>query len=120
MDYCNKYVHEIFINEPQNKGDMKRIGTKQRKTRHKLTASIRERGKISLREYFKVFQQGDSVALRLHPLIQKGRFFPRFHGFTGVVQSKKGACYEVAIRDHGKNKLVCVHPIHLLRHHGNP
>ncbi|MFH1276250.1 MAG: 50S ribosomal protein L21e [Candidatus Woesearchaeota archaeon] len=92
-----------------------RIGTTQRKTRHKFKASIREKGKVSLSKYFQEFKVGDKVGLKTHPLIIKGRFHSRFHGLSGNVKAQKGNCYEVIIRDGGKQKTVCVHPIHLVR-----
>lgn len=91
-----------------------RIGTKQRKTRHKFTKKLREKGKIPLSEYFKELTQGDKVNLKINGSIQKGRFFPRFHGLTGTVTGKKkGECYEVIIKDGGKQKMLFIHPIHL-------
>jgi large subunit ribosomal protein L21e len=91
-----------------------RIGTKQRKTRHKLSRNIREKGKVSLSRYFQIFQVGDKVNLKINPAIQKGRFFPRFHGLTGTITgTKKGSCYEVTIKDGGKQKALFVHPIHM-------
>ncbi len=91
-----------------------RIGTKQRKTRHKYTQSIREKGKVPLGRYFQEFEEGEKVNLKVHPSVQKGRFFPRFHGLTGTVTGhKKGSCYEVQIKDGGKRKVLYVHPIHL-------
>ena len=92
-----------------------RIGTKQRKTRHKYKASIREKGKISLSRYFQTFSEGDQVNLVTHHAVQKGRFFPRFHGLSGKVVSKRGECYGVQIKDGAKQKVVYVHPIHLKR-----
>lgn len=92
---------------------VKRIGTKQRKTRHKYTLNYHERGKIPLSRYFQEFKTGDKVNLKINSNIQKGRFFPRFHGFTGTVTGIKGACYEVKIKDGNKEKWVYVHPIHL-------
>jgi large subunit ribosomal protein L21e len=90
-----------------------RIGTKQRKTRHKYKTSIRQKGKVPLSQYFKVLKEGDAVNLVTHPNVQKGRFFPRFHGLSGKVTGKKGECYTVKIRDGGKQKTLFVHPIHL-------
>ena len=91
-----------------------RIGTKQRKTRHKFKRSIREKGKISLSQYFQKFEQGDKVHLKINSSVQKGRFFPRFHGLTGTITgSKKGSCYEIQITDGGKQKTLYIHPIHL-------
>ncbi len=91
-----------------------RIGTKQRKTRHKFKQHYRNKGKISLSRYFQQFELGDKVNLKINPNVQKGRFFPRFHGMTGTVTgNKKGECYEVQIKDGGKKKMLFVHPIHL-------
>lgn len=92
-----------------------RIGSKQRKTRHKYKASLREKGKLPLSKYFQEFKEGERVNLKTHPNVQKGRFFPRFHGLSGIVKNKKGSCYEVKIKDGGKEKVICVHPIHLKR-----
>jgi len=94
---------------------VKRIGTTQRKTRHKFLASIREKGKVSLSKYFQKFQPGDKVALKTHQNIMKGRFHSRFHGLAGTVKGMKGRCYEVIIYDGDKQKTVAVHPIHLKR-----
>ena len=105
---------DIFINQPRPQAPMvTRIGTKQRKTRHKNQHSYKTRGKVSLSKYFQEFQDGDKVCLKTHPSIQKGRFFPRFHGITGTVAGKKGECYGVTIRHGSKQKLLYVHPIHL-------
>jgi len=91
-----------------------RIGTNQRKTRHKLSQPYRKKGKISLSQYFQKFVAGDKANLKIHPSVQKGRFFPRFHGFTGTITGKlKGLCYEVIIKDGDKKKALFVHPIHL-------
>ena len=92
---------------------VKRHGSQQRKTRHKFKATIRERGKTSLSEYFKVLQKGETVDLVTHPNVINGRFYRRFHGMTGVVTGKKGECYAVNIKDGDKEKTVYVHPIHL-------
>lgn len=90
-----------------------RIGTKQRKTRHKLSQHYREKGKVPLSKYFQVFNLDEKVNLKIHPSVQKGRFFPRFHGLSGIVRGKRGACYAVEIRDGNKQKTLYVHPIHL-------
>lgn len=90
-----------------------RIGTTQRKTRHKFKASYRERGKISISRYLQELVKGDKVDLVTHPNVQTGRFYSRFHGLSGTVIGKKGRCYAVKIRDGDKDKTVYVHPIHL-------
>ncbi|MEK6901304.1 MAG: 50S ribosomal protein L21e [Nanoarchaeota archaeon] len=96
----------------------KRIGTKQRKTRYLFKREIREKGKIPLSKYFQSFTLGDRVHLRLNSSVEKGQFFRRFQGLTGVITgTQKGSCYEIKIQDKDKEKIVYVHPIHLLKVH---
>ena len=96
---------------------MRRIGGARRKTRCKLTKSVRQRGKLSLRQYFKVFNEGDKVVLVNNPTYQDGMFFRRFYGSIGTVvkklSEKRDTCYHVSIKDHGKEKIVIVHPMHM-------
>jgi len=92
----------------------KRIGGFRRKTRHKLSKSIREKGKISVSRYFKEFSVGDRVVLKAEPSIQKGMYEPVYHGKSAVVMGKKGRAYEVVISDKGVEKKFFVHPVHLM------
>jgi large subunit ribosomal protein L21e len=92
-----------------------RIGTKRRKTRHKLKRKPAEKGKIPLSKYFQTFENGDRVGLKINSAIAKGQFFPRFHGRAGKVTGMKGTCYNIEIKDGGKLKTLVVHPIHLIR-----
>jgi len=90
-----------------------RIGGFRRKTRHKLSKNFRRRGKISLTKYFAEFDEGQKVQLVAEPAIQKGMYFPRFHGKVGIVCGKQGNCYQVEISDIGAKKTLVVHPVHL-------
>jgi len=74
------------------------IGTFRTKTRHKMSKGKREKGKISISKYFQVFKDGDRVHLNAEPAVQKGMYFPRFMGRTGVIVGKKKVCYEVMIK----------------------
>ncbi len=94
---------------------VKRVGGFRRKTRDKLKKDNREKGKISLTNYFQKFEKGDKISLLAEPAIQKGMYFPRFHGKVGIIQSKKGDCYQIAIKDGNKGKMLIVHPVHLKR-----
>lgn len=94
---------------------MQKIGGFRRKTRHKLHKAIRSKGKISITRYFQKFNDGDKVVLKAEPAVQKGMCHPRFHGKTGIVSGQTGACYHVDIKDGGKQKVMVVHPIHLMR-----
>ncbi|MBW2996040.1 50S ribosomal protein L21e [Candidatus Woesearchaeota archaeon] len=92
---------------------MKRIGTTRRKTRHKLSKTSRKKGKISLTAYFQKFEKGDKVVLIAEPAVQKGMYHPNYYGKMGTIKGKKGRCYEVAIKDKSKQKVLIVHPVHL-------
>lgn len=92
---------------------VQRVGGFRRKTRSKLSKDHRSKGKISLTQYFQTFNEGDKVVLFANPTIQKGMYFPRFHGKHGLVKNKKGNCYNILIKDGNKEKTIIVHPIHL-------
>jgi large subunit ribosomal protein L21e len=92
---------------------VQRVGSFLRKSRQKMRLDFREKGKISLSQYFQQFKVGDKVALKIHPGVFEGRFFPRFQGLCGNVVGKRGTCYEIMIKDGGKTKKIVVHPIHL-------
>ena len=65
---------------------MRRVGGFRRKTRHKLKKNVRSQGKVSLKNYFKELTEGDKVVLKAEPAIQKGMYFPRFHGKVGILR----------------------------------
>lgn len=92
---------------------VKRIGSSRRKTRNEFKKGFRERGKISLTGFFAEFKNGEKVVLTPEPAYQKGMFFPRFIGKVGTVTEKIRNCYNVQIKDGGKEKILLVHPIHL-------
>lgn len=94
---------------------VKRIGSSQRKTRHKLTKHYREKGKITLGRFFQELQPGDKVGLKIDSSYQKGQPYRRFHGFTGVITGRRGFCYEVTMNDRNKEKILYVHPLHLIK-----
>ncbi|MFC1768954.1 50S ribosomal protein L21e [Nanoarchaeota archaeon] len=93
----------------------KRIGGFRRKTRGKLSKPAKAKGKLSLTKFFQTFKEGDRVFLSAEPAYQKGLYFPRFHGKSGVVLGQKGRCYEIEIKDFRKKKTLVVHPAHLKR-----
>lgn len=92
---------------------VQRIGGFRRKTRQKLSKPRRSKGKISVRNFFQTFEEGDKVVLNAEPAVQKGMYFPKFHGKTGIIKKKIGRCYKLLIKDGKKEKTLIVHPIHL-------
>ncbi len=90
-----------------------------RRLRAKLRKSIRERGKIKIREYLKELKKGEKVIIKIDSSYQKGMPLPRFHGKIGIVEGKEGKfTYLVKIRDGGKEKIIKSHVIHLRRFGG--
>ena len=92
---------------------VKRTGGSKRKSKDKLTKSLRTKGKIGLSRYFAVFKEGDKVALKAEPSVQKGQYYRRYHGKVGIVKGKRGRCYEVIVKHDTKIKTFMVHPVHL-------
>ncbi len=94
---------------------MKRIGGMRRKTRHLLRKHYSKKGKISIQHFLQHFEVGDNVNLSAEPAYHRGMYDPRFYNRRGVIKRKRGACYDVEIKDGGLKKIVVVHPIHLKR-----
>ncbi|MFP4118051.1 MAG: 50S ribosomal protein L21e [Candidatus Woesearchaeota archaeon] len=92
-----------------------RIGGFRRKTRHKLSKPVTDKGKLSLTRFFQEFSEGERVVLKAESSYQKGMYMPRFHGKNGIVKKKIGRCYEIAFKDSGKDKKAIIHPVHLKR-----
>ena len=93
----------------------KRIGGTRRKTRQKLKRERNEKGKISASAMFRNFSAGDTVILSPNPAVQDGIFCFNYSGRHAIVVGKRGRCYELLLRDGGKQKKLIVHPIHLKR-----
>ena len=78
----------------------------------KKRKKVREKGKISLRKTFQEFKNGDKVAL-IQDLGVKKSFPRRFHGLTGIIESKRGYAYVVKFLNGRKHKKLTLKPIHL-------
>ncbi len=94
---------------------MNRKGGPRRKSRQKMTKKPAERGRISIKEYFQTFKEGDMVQLVAEPSIHKGIFPLQYYGKKGIIKAKQGRSYYVTIKDIGKKKDIIVHPVHLKR-----
>ncbi|MFT4309704.1 MAG: 50S ribosomal protein L21e [Candidatus Woesearchaeota archaeon] len=92
---------------------VKRIGTARRKTRDLFSVKHKDKGKVSIRNYFQSFVQGDRVLVGVSPTVQEGMPYRRFVGKMGIVKGMQGASYKVMINDHDKSKIILVHPVHL-------
>ncbi len=92
-----------------------RIGGFRRRTRHKLQKGVRRKGKISTTRYFATYKPGERVVFVAEPAVQKGMYFPRYHGKTGIVRGTQGKCLKVLFMDGGVEKTIIVHPVHVRR-----
>jgi large subunit ribosomal protein L21e len=92
---------------------MKRVGGTRRKTRSKFRKHTYDKGKISIRKILQVLNPGDKVKLLAETGIQHGLYHSRYFGKAGIVQNKRGKCYEVQIKDGNSKKILIVHPVHL-------
>ena len=90
-------------------------GGARRKTRQIFRRRAHEKGKLSIRSFMQTFTLGQKVLLKANTSYQKGMYFRRFHSKIGEVKGKRGLCYEVAIKDGGKTKIMLVHPVHLVK-----
>ncbi|MCK4859732.1 MAG: 50S ribosomal protein L21e [Candidatus Omnitrophica bacterium] len=91
----------------------KRIGGLKRKSRHKLKKERREKGKVSVSRFMQSFKAGQRVHLSIEPSLHKGDYHTKFIGKIGIVRGSRGKCYEVAVNDKGKEKMLIIHPVHL-------
>ena len=94
---------------------VQRTGGFRRKTRSKLSKNVREKGKVSIRNYLQKFELNEKVALVAEPAIQNGMHHPRYQGRIGIISGKQGNAYEVTFKDGGLTKKQIVHPVHLRR-----
>lgn len=90
-----------------------RIGGSKRKSRYKTKKHVRRRGKISITKFFQKFELGDKVYLDIEPAVQKGMYAAKYIGKPGIIKKQTGKCYNIAINDGKKEKIIIVHPVHL-------
>ena len=84
------------------------------KTRSVFRKNVRNHGLKGLSRFLVDFKDGDKVDIIVDPAQQKrGMPHKRFHGKTGVVQAKRGRCFEIVVKDMNKEKLIIVGREHL-------
>ena len=76
---------------------------------------IRNKGKLSLGNYFQKFNSGDYVAIKRELSLQKPGFPKRMQGRTGKVVSRVGGAYLIEVKDYNQLKKYSIKPIHLKR-----
>ncbi len=85
----------------------------RRRTRDKLSKSVRARGISPVSRVIQDFDEGQMVHIILDPSIHKGMPNPKFHGKTGKVAGKRGRAFLLKVKDGNAMKTVIVLPEHL-------
>ena len=81
--------------------------------RRRTRAKYRKNTRLTVNQFLKEFNEGDSVALVTDSGSQGGMPFRRFHGLTGKVIGKRGSSFIVQIKDCNKIKKIISRPEHL-------
>ena len=85
----------------------------RRKTRHKLSKTVRTRGISPVIKAIQEFESGSMVHVLIDPSKHKGMPHPKFHGRTGEVVGKRGRAFVLRVTDGDATKTVIVLPEHL-------
>ncbi|NYT02313.1 MAG: 50S ribosomal protein L21e [Methanosarcinales archaeon] len=85
-----------------------------RKSRDKLSKSVRARGISPVIRAIQDFEVGSRVHIIIDPSIHKGMPHPRYHGTTAKVLGKRGRAYLLDVTDGNASKTVIAFPEHLM------
>lgn len=85
----------------------------RKKTRDKLSKTVRSRGISPVVRAIQDFQVGERVHVLIDPSKHKGMPHPRFHGRTGEVVGRRGRAYVLKVTDGNASKIVIALPEHL-------
>jgi large subunit ribosomal protein L21e len=78
---------------------------------HSRSQLSKHREKTTVNQILTQYETGDRVIIDIDSSTQAAMPHPRYQGNEGVVAAKRGDCYEVTIKDGGKEKtLVCGTP----------
>jgi large subunit ribosomal protein L21e len=86
----------------------------RKKTRDKLSKSVRARGISPVVRAIQEFQNGDGVHINIDPSRHKGAPHARFQGRTGKVTGKRGRAFILEVKDGDAYKSIIALPEHLV------
>ena len=86
----------------------------RKKSRDKLSRTVRARGKSSVVRAIQEFDAGAKVHVIIDPSIHKGMPHPRFHGKTGEVIGTRGRAFVLRVTDGDATKTLITLPEHLM------
>ncbi|MDD2755090.1 MAG: 50S ribosomal protein L21e [Methanothrix sp.] len=85
----------------------------RKKSRGKLSRTVRAKGKSSVVRAIQEFETGAMVHVIIDPSIHKGMPHPRFHGKTGEVVGTRGRAFVLKVTDGNASKTLITLPEHL-------
>jgi len=85
----------------------------RKKSRGKLSRTVRAKGKSSVVRAIQEFETGAMVHVIIDPSIHKGMPHPRFHGKTGEVVGTRGRAFVLKVTDGDATKTLITLPEHL-------
>ncbi len=90
------------------------------RSRGTFTKEVRERGLPPVSRFYREFDLGSKVIVRLEPSSPRGQPHPRYQGRTCTVIGRVGRAYRLEFLDGGKRKELVSLPIHLVPAGGAP
>jgi len=85
----------------------------RKKSRDKLSRTVRARGISPVVRAIQEFETGAMVHVIIDPSIHRGMPHPRFHGKTGEVVGKRGRAFVLKVTDGNATKTLITLPEHL-------
>ena len=85
----------------------------RKKSRDKLSKTIRSSGISPVVRAIQEFDTGSKVHVLIDPSIHKGMPHPRFHGKTAEVVGKRGRAFVLKVTDGDATKTLITLPEHL-------
>ena len=85
----------------------------RKKTRDKLSKTVRTRGISPVVRAIQEFKEGDKDHVLIDSSKHKGMPHPKFHGRTGEVVGKRGRAFVLKVTDGNSSKTVIAIPEHL-------
>jgi large subunit ribosomal protein L21e len=84
------------------------------RTRGTMTKDVRERGMPPVTRFFRSFENGSKVIVRIEASDPHGMPHPRYQGRVATVIGKVGRSYKIEFLDGGKRKELIAAPVHLI------
>jgi len=85
----------------------------RKKSRDKMSKTVRARGISPVVRAIQEFDKGAMVHVIIDPSIHKGMPHPRFHGKTGEVVGTRGRAFVLKVTDGNATKTLITLPEHL-------